>query len=104
MRERGDAVGRAGVDHAAVMLAEVVLGHRVQEDVHVGGDVQVRGLERASQREYQRHVFRDMGNTLVRDKMGRRSGGEAAGQRDIVVDVELEEVVEGVGYKLDGAI
>ena len=56
----------------------------------------MRGLERASQGEYQRHVFRDVGNEVITDNMGRRPGGNAAGKRDIVVDVELEEVVEGI--------
>lgn len=35
---------------------------------------------------------------------GRRTGRYAAGERNIIVDVELKKVEEGVGYKGDCAI
>lgn len=36
--------------------------------------------------------------------MGRGTGGNAAGEGRVAVDVEFEEVEEGVGYDGDGAV
>ena len=72
-------------------------------------DMQVRELQCAGKSGDQGHVFlsefRGKGLVVVRRVdvcWGPR--GDAAGERRIIVDVEFEEVEEGVGYQGDGAV
>lgn len=104
MAQRAGAVRNGRVEHAAVVAVHVVLGHAVQQHVHVRADVHVAELQRAGQGEYQRDVLL-LGQLLANDlDVRRRAGGQAARERRIVVDVELEQVEEGVGDEGDGAI
>lgn len=67
-------------------------------------DVHVTELQRAGQGEYQRDVLL-LGQLLANDlDVGGRAGGQAARERRVVVDVELEQVEEGVGDERDGAV
>lgn len=101
---RAGAVGDGRVEHAAVVVVHVVLGHAVQQHVHVRADVDVAALQRAGQGEDERDVLL-VGQRLVNDLDVRRwTGGQAARERRIVVDVELEQVEEGVGDEGDGAV
>lgn len=102
--QRAGAVGDGRVEHAAVVVVHVVLGHAVQQDVHVRADVHVAELQRAGQREDERDVLL-VGQLLANDlDVRRRAGGQAARERRIVVDVELEQVEEGVGDEGDRAV
>ena len=68
------------------------------------GDMEVRELESSCEREDKRNVFgRRRGNTRGLD-FRRRSRCDSAGEGSVVVDVEFEEVEEGIGYHGDGAI
>lgn len=102
--ERAGAVRDGRVEDAAVVVVRVVLGHAVQQHVHVGADVHVAQLQGAGEGE-------DEGDVLLRGQLladdldvGGRAGGQAAGERRVVVDVELEQVEEGVGDEGDGAV
>jgi hypothetical protein len=102
--QRAGAVGDGRVEYAAVMVVHVVLGHAVQQNIHVRADVHVAELQRAGEGEYQRDVLL-LRQPLANDLDVRRgAGGQAARERRIVVDVELEQVEEGVGDEGDGAI
>lgn len=104
---RGEGASRvrgAGIDDARVVLVEVVLGDRVEEDVEVRADVQVGALEGAGQREDEGHVFL-LWRLGAGEGDGRGgAGGETAREGRVVVDVEFEEVEEGVGDGGDGAV
>jgi hypothetical protein len=85
------------------MRMEMVLGRRMQEEVEMGGYVEVAELQCAGESEDQGHVFLPEfgGEGLV--VVGWVdvcwwARGYAAGERRVVVDVEFEEVEEGVGY------
>lgn len=83
---------------------EVMLRDRVEEDVEVRADVEVGALEGPRQRKDEGDIF-----LLCRLGAGEGdgrggAGGEAAGERCVVVDVEFEEMEEGVGDRGDGAI
>lgn len=58
--------------------------------------MKVRKLQRAGESEYQWHVLRDVGRGACRNDVGRRTGGDAARQRDVVMDIEFKDVIEGV--------
>lgn len=86
------------------MVMRVVLRHAVQQHIHVRADVHVAELQRAGQGEYQRDVLL-LGQLLANDlDVGGRPGGQAARERRVVVDVEFEQVEEGVGDERDGAV
>ena len=78
---------------------EVVFGSRVQEDVEVCRDMEVRELKRACEGEYEGNEFLlewgSVGGGVV---MCWWAGGDAAGEGSVVVDVEFEEVEERVCY------
>jgi hypothetical protein len=61
-------------------------------------------LQRPGQSEDKRDVFHLI--RFLADDFDVRlgAGGEAAGERRVGVDVEFEEVEEGVGYEFDGAV
>ena len=80
------------------------LRRAVQQNVQVGRDVQMAKLQRAGQREHQRYVFHFIGHLADGLDSGSGARGQAAGQRRVGVDVELEEVEEGVADLGDGAI
>ncbi|KAL7900605.1 hypothetical protein HDV63DRAFT_369164 [Trichoderma sp. SZMC 28014] len=102
--QRAGAVGDSRVEHAAVVVVHVVLGHAVQQDVHVRANVHVAELQRAGQREDERDELL-VGQFLANDlDMRCRAGGQAARERRVVVDVELEQVEEGVGDEGDRAV
>lgn len=104
MAQRTRAVGHGGIEHAAVVVMRVMLRHAVQQHVHVRADVQVAELQGARQREDQGDVLL-LGQLLANDlDVGGRTGGQAARQRRIVVDVELEQVEEGIRDQRDGAV
>ena len=98
------AVRDGRVEHARVVVVDVVLGHRVQQHIHVCADVHVAQLQRAGHGKHERHVFL-LGRRLADDgDLGARTGGQAARERRVAVDVELEEVEEGVRDHGDGAV
>lgn len=102
--QRAGAVGDGRVEHAAVVVVHVVLGHAVQQHVHVRADVHVAELQRAGQREDERDVLL-VEQLLANDlDVRRRARGQAARERRIVVDVELEQVEEGVGDEGNRAV
>lgn len=104
MAERARAVGNAGIQDPAVVRVDVVLGRRVQQDVHVRADVQVAVLQRAGEREHERDVLGRGRGLAHRLDVGRGPRGQAAGERRVGVDVELEQVEEGVIDHGDGAV
>jgi hypothetical protein len=70
----------------------------------VGADVHVAQLQGAGEGEDEGDVLL-LGQLLADDlDVGGRAGGQAAGQGRVVVDVELEQVEEGVGDEGDGAV
>lgn len=104
MVERTGAVGDARVEDAAVVRVNVVLWRAVQEHVHVGADVHVAHLQRACEREDERDELL-LGRLLAYDlDVGFGSGRQAARERRVAVDVELEEMEEGVADKGDRAV
>lgn len=104
MREGRDAVRGAGVDDAAVVGVEVVFWGAVEEEVEVRGDVQVGELEGAGQGEDQGDEFFGGRGRGAGVDVRWGPGGDAAGEGGVVVDVELEEVEEGVGYEGNRAV
>lgn len=102
--QRAGAVGNGRVEDAAVVRPLVVLGHAVQQDVHVRADVHVAHLQRARQRKHQRHVL--LRRRLLADDfhVRRRPGREAARHGRVAVDVELEQVEEGVRDEVERAV
>lgn len=104
MAQRTGAVGDARVEDAAVVRADVVLGRAVQQHVHVRADMQVAHLQRAGERKHERHVLL-LRQLLAHDFNVRlRSRGQPTRQRRVAVDVELEQVEEGVVDKGNGAV
>lgn len=102
--QRTGAIRNGRVEDAAVVVMRVVFGHAVQQHVHVRADVHVTELQRAGQGEDERDVLL-LGQLLANDlDVGGRTGGQAARERRVVVDVELEQVEEGVGDEGDGAV
>lgn len=86
------------------MWSCVVLRGAVQEHVHVCADVHMAQLQCARHREHKRDVFlwwRFFANNL---NVVFRPGGQSTRERRIAVDVELEEVEEGIADEWDGAI
>lgn len=82
----------------------VVLRRAVQQDVHVRADMDVAQLQRASESKYKRDVFARR-QFLAHDfDLGGWTGGDAARQGRIGVDVEFEKVEEGVVDHGDGAV
>jgi hypothetical protein len=76
----------------------------VQQDVHVRADMDVAQLQRASERKDKRDVFA-RGQFLPHDfYLGGWTGGDAARQGRIGMDVEFEEVEEGIVDHGDGAV
>lgn len=98
------AIRRSGIEDTRVVGSGVVLRHAVQEHIHVRADVQVAQLESAGEGEDERDVFLHVGLLADGLDVGRGSGWETAGERCVVVDEELEEVEERVGYHRDGAV
>jgi hypothetical protein len=78
---------------------EMVFGTRVQEDVEVGRDMEVRELQRACEGEYEGDEFLLEGGSVGGGvDMCWWAGGDSAGEGSVVVNVEFEEVEEGVCY------
>ncbi len=102
--QRARAVRRGAVENPRIVEVAVVLRGAVQEHVHVRADVHVAELERPGQRKDQRDILGDV--VLAAHGLGvrRRSLGEAAGQRGVAVDVELEEVEERIRHHVNRAI
>ena len=86
------------------MLVQVVLRHRMQQDIEMCANMQVGVLQSPRKSEDQRDVFLFI--RLLADDMHSRgwASWETAGQGRIVVYVELEEMVEGVGHAGYGAV
>lgn len=82
----------------------MVLRGAVQQHVQVRADVHVAQLQRPREGEDERYVL--LLRHLLADDLdvGLWARREAAGQRRVVVDVELEEVEERVVDKGDGAV
>ena len=102
--QRTRAVRGTAVEHAAVARVDVVLRRAVQQHVEVRAHVQVAQLQGAGQREDQGDVFLGGGRLADGRDVGRGSGGQATGQRGVAVDVEFEEVEEGVVDHGDRAV
>ncbi len=104
MTERTGAVGSAAVEHAAIMGVDVVFRGAVEEHVEMGADVHVAALEGAGEGEDEGDKLGFDG--LLADKLDVGGGprGETAGEGRVAVDVELEEVEEGVVDEGDGAV
>lgn len=102
--ERAGAVGDARVQDARVVRVDVVLRRRVQQHVEVGADVQVALLQGARERKHQRDVLLLVGGLADGLDVRRGPRRQAAGQGRVAVDVELEQVEEGVVDHGDGAI
>lgn len=102
--QRARAVGGAAVEHAAVVGVDVVLGGAVQQHVHVRADVHVAALQRAGEREHERHELLRRRRLADDLDVRRRARGQAAGEGRVAVDVELEQVEEGVVDDGDGAV
>lgn len=102
--QRTRAVGNCRVEGSAVVVMQVVLWQRVQQDVEMRANMHVAKLELARERKYERDVL--LGRRLLVDngRMASRARGDAARERRIAVNVELEEMVEGVGDEGDGAV
>lgn len=91
-------------------------GRRVHQHVHARGDVQVAQLQRTRQRDHHGRIniaqtalavrlFRRALLELILQSAGREGlGGYAAGERRVVVDVELEQVEERVVDEVDRAV
>ena len=80
-------------------MMEVVFGSRVEEDIEVCRDMEVGELQCACEGEYEGNEF------LLEWGCGGGGmdvcwgpGGDAAGEGSVVVDVEFEEVEEGICY------
>jgi hypothetical protein len=91
----------------------MVFRDAVQEDVHMRADMQMAQLQRAREGKNQRHKLLSFfelelcccfGIQRVQGDGIWWAGGQAAGQRSVVVDVKLEEVEEGVVDGVDGAV
>lgn len=67
-------------------------------------DVHVAELEGAGEGEDERDVLLRRGRLADHLDVGGRPRGEPAGEGRVAVDVELEEVEEGVGDEVDGAV
>lgn len=104
MAERTGAVGDARVQHATVVRVDVVLGGAVQQHVEMGADVHVARLQGAREREHEGDVLLLLGVLADVLDVRRRAGGQAAGERGVGVDVELEEVEERVRHHADRAV
>lgn len=102
--ERTGAVRNARVQHAAVVRMDMVLGGAVQKHVQVRADVHVARLQGTREREDKRDVLLLLGLFADILKMWRWAGGQTAGERGVGVDVELEEVEEGVGHHSNRAV
>lgn len=111
--ERRSRVCRARIDHAAVVFLQMVFRHAMQEDIEMRADMQMAPLQRARKGKNQRHkllLFFELelsscfGVQRVQGDGGWGARGQAACQRGVVVDVELEEVEEGVVDGVDGAV
>jgi hypothetical protein len=86
-------------------MMEVVFGSRVEEDVEVCRDMEMRELQRACKGEYEWNKFLLEGGSVGGGvNVCWWAGGDAAGEGSVVVDVEFEEVEEGVCYQGDGAV
>jgi hypothetical protein len=72
-------ISGAGIDHARVVVMEVVLGLGVQEDVHVCADMKVRELEGPGEGEDQGDIFWFVGFLVGMCDEGRWALGDAAG-------------------------
>lgn len=104
MAHGAGTVRNSRVEHARVVVVDMVLGDRVQQHIHVRANVHVAQLQGAGHGKHERHVFL-LGRRLADDgNLGARTGRQAARERRVVVDVELEEVEEGVRHHGDGAV
>lgn len=104
MAQRTRAIGSPGIQHAAIVRVYVVFRRRVQQHIQVRADVQVAELQGAGQREHQGYVLHLVGLLADRLDVLWRARGQAAGERRVGVDVELEEVEEGVVDHGHGAV
>lgn len=104
MAQRAGAICDARIKDAAIVGSRVVLRGAVEEHVHVGANVHVARLEGAGEGEDERDVLL-LGQLLADDfDMRRRASREATAQRCVAVDIEFEEVEEGIVDKRDGAV
>lgn len=82
----------------------MMLWRRMQQDIHMRTNMHMAQLQRACQCKDKRYVL------LLRDLLaddldvGGRPRGQTARQGRVAVDVELEEMEEGVVDEGDGAI
>lgn len=88
--QRARAVGGAAVEHAAIVGVDVVLRGAVQQDVEMGADVHVAELQGAGEGEDEGGKLGLEGLLADELDMGGGSGGQAAREGCVAVDVELE--------------
>lgn len=81
-----------------------MLRRAVQQNVEVRADVHMAGLQGACEREHERNVLLLLGLFTNIFQVRWRTGGKAAGERGVGVDVELEEMEEGIGHHADCAV
>jgi len=95
------------------MFLQMVFGDTMQQDIQMRADMQMALLQGARESKNQRHELLALLELELRRslRVQRVQGdgdwgarGQAAGQGGVVVDVELEEVVEGVVNGVDGAV
>lgn len=104
MAERTGAVRDARVQYTAVVRVDMVLGGAVQEHVEVRANVHVARLQGARECEHKRNVLLLLGLLADVLEVRRWAGWQAAGERGVGVDVELEEVEERVGHHGNRAV
>lgn len=98
------AVCDARVEDTAVVRTVVVLRRAVQQHIEVRADVHMAQLQRASQRKDERDVFL-LGYFLADDfAVDGRTRGQPAGQGGVAVNVEFEEVEEGIADEGNRAV
>ncbi len=104
MRQRTRAVRRPAVQHPAIMLMQMMLWSTMQQHIHVRADVHVAQLQCPRQGKNQWYVL--LLRRLLANYLDMRwwTGRKPTGQGRVAVDVELEEVEEGVGDDGDGAV
>lgn len=95
------------------MFLQMMFRDAMQEDIEMRANMQMAQLQRARECKNQRHkllpffeleLYSCFGVQRVQGDGIWGARGQAAGQRGIVVDVELEEVEEGVVDGVDGAV
>ena len=102
--ERARAVCSTTVKHAAIVGVDVVFRGAVEQHIEMSADVHVTELESAGEGEDEGYVLGLDGLLADQLDVRGRSCGEAACEGGVAVDVELEEVEEGVVDDGDGAV